>query len=55
LNLEIGRKSLIIEDLNSRLKENQKKETLYLDESEAINFFSELLKEKETLIKKLSS
>lgn len=55
LNLEIGRKAQIIEDLNERLKLNQKKEMLYLDESEAINFFSDLIKEKDLAIKKLSS
>lgn len=53
LNLEIGWKSQLIEDLNEWLKLNQKKETLYLDESEAINFFSELVKEKDLTIKKL--
>jgi len=28
---------------------------LYLDESEAINFFSDLIKDKDLIIKKLSS
>lgn len=55
MNLEIARKSSAVDELNLRFKENSKKETLYLDESEAINFFSELLKEKEAKIKKLST
>lgn len=55
LNLEIARKGMMIEELNEWIKDISKKETMCLDESEAINFFSELLKEKESIIKKLSS
>lgn len=55
LNVEIGRKSQLIETQNEKFRENQKKETMYLDESEAINFFSELLKDKDSQIKKLQS
>jgi hypothetical protein len=46
-NIEIGKKSQIIDELDGRLKDNSRKETLYIDESEAINFFSDLLKEKD--------
>jgi hypothetical protein len=53
--LEIARKGNTIDDLNERIKGISKKETLCLDESEAITFFSELLKEKEAIIKRLSS
>lgn len=55
MNIEIARKGVLIEELNDRIKDVSKKETMCLDESEAINFFSELLKEKDAIIQKLSS
>lgn len=54
LNIEIGQKQKEVEAANTRIKEFGKKEVGYLDESEAINFFSELIKEKDCEIQKLS-
>ena len=47
MNLEIGLKEKTIEGLNAKFGELCKKETQYLDREEAVNFFSELLKEKD--------
>ncbi len=53
LNLEIGLKEKTIEGLNAKFGELCKKETQYLDREEAVNFFSELLKEKDEEIQSL--
>lgn len=46
-HIDVGRKQQQIEQLETKLKEFGKKEMRYLDESEAIAFFSALIKEKD--------
>lgn len=54
LNVELGDKSRLNEELQERLQSEEKKETCYFDENDSINFFSALIKEKEEKIKSLS-
>ena len=53
LNVELGSKSKLNEDLEERLQSEEKKETCYFDENDSINFFSSLIKEKDEKIKAL--
>lgn len=53
-NLEIAHKGELNAQLQERLVNEKKKEMSYFDETEAINFFSALLKEKDEKLKTLS-
>jgi hypothetical protein len=53
LNTEIAQKIDLIDQLQAKLSSEKKKEMSYFDETEAINFFSALLKEKDEIIKSL--
>jgi hypothetical protein len=52
---EAGRKQKQVEALEQKLKEFGKKELRYIDESEAIAFFSGLIKDKDAQIRALTA
>lgn len=54
LQLEIAQKQELNDSLNKRLLNEKSKEVLYFDESEAINFFSALIKEKDEKLRVLT-
>ncbi|CAI2365628.1 unnamed protein product [Moneuplotes crassus] len=54
LNYEIEQKSALNESLQSKLVEQRKKEISCYDESESLNYFSALIKEKDEKIKTLT-
>lgn len=55
LNVELGRKSELIEDMNGRFKSDAAKGIHYFDEQEAMTYFGELLRDKEDKLKYLAS